>query len=261
MKVAILGSSGSIGSELMRRLSPHYNMIPVNRKTIDLLDHKQVSFWLNKEAPDVIINCASAGVTRSIQDFNLNEYLNNIVVFENFYLNSSKIKKFINVGSGAEFDRCVDIDNIKEEYIKHRFPKDSYGKSKNFISRISLNKKNFYTLRLFGCFHSSEPEFRLFKKYLNNEIKEIEDRKFDYIGIEDFVIVLHHYIKNEPEYSDINCVYPKKLYLSEILKYFGEIDIKSISDKNYTGCGSKLSRLNLPLLGLQKCIENYRENL
>jgi hypothetical protein len=65
-------------------------------------------------------------------------------------------------------------------------------------------------------------------------------------------------------YKDLNCVYPEKLLLIEQLKMFakhhvptGLIDIKIDPGLNYTGDGSNLVRLKLPLQGLEYGIKNY----
>ena len=45
----------------------------------------------------------------------------------------------------SEFDKALNIENIKEEEILNRYPKDSYGYSKNVISRLILNKPTLNT--------------------------------------------------------------------------------------------------------------------
>lgn len=261
MKVAILGSSGFLGTIIKTKFTNKYQVIPITRKELDLLDFNSVSSWLDLNRPEVVINCATVGGREDADEFNYSEAKNNISIFLNFYNNSNKFGKFINIGSGAEFDKNQNIENAKEDEIFIKSPNGSYGYSKNLISRLCREKTNFYTLRLFGCFHHTEPQFRLFKKYNKNPNILIEDRKFDYISAEDFLIILEYSINNKLEFRDINCVYEQKISISEIIRNFNEPKNILLSSKNYTGDGSKLNSLNLPLLGLKASIEIYRKEI
>jgi hypothetical protein len=182
----------------------------------------------------------------------------NLSIFLNFYNNSNLFKKYINIGSGSEFDIRCDINNAAELSILDACPKESYAYSKNVIARMVLGKDNFYTLRIFGCFDQSEPDFRLFKKVLSNNISSILDRQFDYISASDFMKILKYYLYNDNLIKDINCVYSDKLYLSQILDKFNkEIKINGINPLNYTGNGNNLSNLKIKLDGIDIGIKEY----
>lgn len=258
MKIVILGSNGFLGQYVSKYLK-NYDLIKLTRKDLNLCNFLDVQKWLIKHKPDVVINCAIAGGTRSnIHSQNINDLQNNISIFLNFFNNSNYFNKFINVGSGAEFDISKNINNAKEEDIFISNPTESYGYSKNIISRLSREKSNFYTLRLFGCFDSSEPDYRLFKKLLNSEKLIINDRKFDYISAEDFCKILEFYINENNLIKDINCVYQKKVWLSDILyKFNKQIIYKDDNLLNYTGNPEKLKSLNIKLNGLEKEIQKY----
>jgi dTDP-4-dehydrorhamnose reductase len=257
MKVAILGSSGFLGSYIFCNLKDCI-VFPVTRKTLDLTDSNQVRNWLLDKKPDVVINCATAGGKTKMGEVSLNELRNNLSVFLSFYNNSDLVPKFINIGSGSEFDVGKDINLAREQDLISSIPKETYGYSKNLISRMILEKENFYTLRLFGCFDRSEPEFRLFKKFLRNEITEIQDRQFDYFSARDFLKVLTYYIKESNLPKDINCVYQEKRSLSEILNKFNKpFKVIGRNPLNYTGDGTKLAGLGICLDGLDKGIQDY----
>jgi GDP-L-fucose synthase len=184
-------------------------------------------------------------------------------MFLSFY-NSSRNFKYINIGSGAEFDRSKNITSACEYEIFDHTPMDSYGFSKNVIAKAVLKRDNFYTLRLFGCFDASEPDIRVFKKFKNNRKITIEDKYFDMISAEDFGRIVEFFCKNSPAVKDVNCVYPTKLLLSDQLKIFAKIHVPDavidshfVRDRNYTGYGSTLHDLNIPLLGLEESIRRY----
>lgn len=255
MKIAVLGASGFIGRVICKHFeSQRYEVHALTRANIDLTDFTSVSNWLRAVQPDSVVNCATA-MNTDVHDIVYTDIQNNLAIFLNFYNNSKYFNKFINVGSGAEFDRTKNIESALESDILTVQPKDSYGYSKNLISRLVLAHDKFYTLRLFGCFHYSEPDFRLFKRVVNGDAVSIIDKQFDYFSAQDFCTVLEHYVNNQTEYKDINCVYQDKLYLSQVLLKIKPIAIIGQDILNYTGNGDRLASLNLPLLGLEESIK------
>lgn len=265
MKIAVLGANGYIGKYLTQLLASNtVTVIPVTRHTVDLTNFQQVKSWLHVVQPNVIINCATATSQFHISDLIYQDVQNNLDIFMNFYNNSHMFDQFINIGSGAEFDRASNIDHAREFDIFLKQPKDSYGYSKNIIARLVAEKEKFVTLRLFGCFNSHEPIHRLFQKFVKQSSVDIVDRYVDYISLEDFGIIVQHSMNNITINKDINCVYPKKYLLSEIFKLFQDIHsvttqltVVSTDSKNYTGSADQLSQLNLPLKGLVQGIKDY----
>ena len=265
MKVAVLGANGYIGKYLSTSLSTDsYTVIPVTRQTLDLANFQLVQSWLQSVQPNVVINCATATGQFQTTDFVYQDVQNNLDIFMNFYNNSNLFDQFINIGSGAEFDRSINIDHAAEHDIFLKQPKDSYGYSKNIIARLAAEKENFVTLRLFGCFNAHEPTHRLFQKFIRQSTVDIVDRYVDYISLEDFGIIVKQYLNNITIHKDINCVYPDKYLLSEIFSLFHQthgiktqLHITGIDSKNYTGSSEQLSQLNFPLKGFLQGIKDY----
>jgi UDP-glucose 4-epimerase len=257
-KILVLGASGFIGKFLSKNLEA----IPVSRKDVDLEDFNEVRSLLKIHKPDVIINCASNTDTKMM--FNAKAYHQNLVMFNNLYLLREEFGKLINFGSGAEFDRRFHINNLKEESIFACSPFDHYGMSKNIISRMMFPIDNFYNLRLFGCFHDTENNSKLFKKILTKEPIKIDNKYFDYISLDDVLTVVENYIDKECFYKDLNLVYTTKLLLSEVVDEF--IKIHNLPNKviiknvglNYTGNGSRLSSLKLNLKGMNQGLIDYK---
>lgn len=271
MKVAVLGARGYIGSYLCTYLwTMNYEVIPVTRETVDLTSYSEVNRWMDKNAPGVVINAAISGGGLGVNDQNYQQATENLSIFFNFY-NQGQDFRYINIGSGAEFDRSQNIDNFTEHTILYSCPRDSYGYSKNIISRAVLEKFNFMTLRLFGCFSRNEPNFRLFPKFLSGKLDCIQDRYFDYFTLEDFARVVEFFCRKNIDiiHNDINCVYDKKLKLSEILstlKYYKNLDIPIYIDgrqhNNYTGNSMRMRAVryhsDFPQLdGLEKGLQLY----
>jgi GDP-L-fucose synthase len=221
MKIGVLGAKGFVGSSIVNYLSKKYKVvIPITRDTLDLLDSNKVTLYIQEQKFDVIINAAAV-----MTDPNgIHDARNNLGIFMNFYNNRSCFDKFINLGSGAEFDRTTDINQAREISIFDRLPTDSYGFGQNIKSRLCFYERNFYTLRLFNCFGSGELSTRIFPKFLskqNEDRFEIQnDRYFDYFSIDDLCKVVDSFILNNHTVKDVNCVYSNKFKISEVLDTF-----------------------------------------
>lgn len=262
MKIALLGSRGFIGSNIVHRYKDLHELHLPTRDTIDLLDSDQVKKYLKQHNFDVVINCAASFGDQSL----LADTRNNLGIFLNFYHHSDLFGKFINTGSGAEFDLSTDINCADEDSIFDCIPNDSYGFGHNVKSRMCRNKENFYTLRIFGCFGKNEKSSRLFSKltYVKDTFMIDQDRYFDYISVHDLITILDYYVYNNCKIKDVNCVYKEKLLLSEVVNKFKEahnlsteLRTSSRHSKNYTGNSYLLESLGIPLDGLDHGIKNY----
>lgn len=264
MKIAVLGSRGYLGSYISNRLvSKKYDVLAITREDLDLTNYNAVVSWLTQHRPNIIVNCATAG-RNSLASTSYSDVQNNLGIFLNFFNNSQYFDRFINIGSGAEFDITTDVNYANENDILKTIPSESYAYSKNIISRLVLEKDKFFTIRLFGCFDFSEPSNRLLKKISSNDFMEIDDRQFDYVSASDLFHLLEYYLNNDNLIKDINCVYPKKILISELIEKFISIhninrnfNISSTLGKNYTGSSTNLESLNLNLEGLDVGLKLY----
>ena len=264
MRIGIVGANGFIGRYLADRYtSAGHDVDSVTRQSFNIENYTAVDTWLAHRKPDIVINCAVVGGGPLVTQVNDQTVRTNLAVFQNFY-NSTNVKRYINIGSGAEFDKKKDLVNQHEDSIFHSMPEDSYGYSKNVIARMTRQREEFYTLRLFGCFHHTESSQRMLKKVSDCRGKDwlIEDKYFDMFGLEDFARVVDYHLA-AGSVKDVNCVYQNKTKLFDIVKAFQDchsIDATvTLGPKglSYSGNGDQLADLNLDLLGLQSCIERY----
>jgi len=281
MKIAILGSNGFIGSYLKENLKrKDREIISITRKDLDLTNELDVKKWLIEIKPNIVINCAillsKIGTLNNDTDrVDLGKERNNYLIFQSFFNNSDLFDKFINIGSGAEFDKATNIENVDESELYNRYPKDSYGYSKNIISRLCKHKDNLFTLRLFSIYHYTEPPFRLFKNLINCFNSEqkftVSDRWQDFISMHDFCKIINYYIDNSDLPKDINCVYPEKTRIIELVNKFCKLKnipesilIVKENNLNYTANGDKLKNLNIQFdghnQGLKDYIKYYKNN-
>jgi dTDP-4-dehydrorhamnose reductase len=260
-KIVIIGAGGFIGSALKTFFEIGHRVFPVYRGDVNLLNHQEVRAFLLGVNPDVIINAYSAGGKSRVNDNTIDIVSENLIVFDNFRRCKHLFDRYINIGSGAEFEK----EGICHEYdILDSVPKTSYGLSKNLISRLCLHEPNFYTLRLFGCFGEGEPDFRLFSKFMSGTHEfVIDDKYFDNISVKDFIIIMREYVINYPTHKDINCVPTKKMLISEQLKLLSAVTghtrpLSFSRGKDYIGSSERLSSIGLPLNPLHIELEQYK---
>lgn len=278
MNVLVTGANGFIGSNIVTKLrnNSKFTVFCGTRTTINLLSTHDVQKYIEDNKIDSIIHCAIEGGSRLKKDDGETFY-RNILMYEN--LIKSNYKLFINLASGAEFDRINDINNMSEADIFVNVPKDYYGLSKNIISK-SLTQFTFgHNLRIFGCFYHNELDTRFIKNNIKNYINKKpitihQDKYMDYIYLDDLYTTIEYYLNNPPNVStDINMSYSNKYKLSDIANIINNLDDYkvdiNVEEKqlglSYTGSSKLLSSLNLNLkgleLGIKEIYDRHKSNI
>ena len=261
MKIAVLGANGFVGRSLANHFETRYNVVRATRQHTDLLSAEAVRNLLDQSYYDLVINAAA--VMRD--NTGIADTHNNLGIFMNFFA-YPRFGKFINLASGAEYDRTRDINCADPTEILTHLPQDSYGCGQNIKSRLVLERNNFYNLRIFNCFGTGESSARLFPRLLSaGKTFEIrDDRFFDYFSIQDLCRVVESFAQNNFAVRDVNCVYEQKHRISEVADLFCTIkninttlEIVSTSTNNYTGSAAPLSSLGLALRGLEQGFKDY----
>jgi GDP-L-fucose synthase len=264
MKIAVLGANGFVGRNLSEHLEQSHEVVRVTRHTLDLLDPIAVHLFLKDNMFDIVLNCAAVMTNNE----SLHDARNNLGLFMNFYANPNFFKKFINMASGAEFDRSASIDYAPEGLIFSKQPTHSYGWGQNIKSRMCAQTLNYYNIRIFNCFGPGEQSTRILSKYTTEgKIDISNDRYFDYFSIQDLKKVVQHCIENDWPINDVNAVYEEKYKISEmIVKYdrlhnrMPKVKLISTSENNYTGDSTALYSLGIELDGLEKGLAQYVPN-
>ena len=281
MKILITGGTGFIGSFLVKNLEKNHEVFSPNSTTLPLTRADILNKYLKKHTKDkkfdLVIHTAYRGSNPSDPNkYNSIYPVHNIVILFNLLEHKKYYKKFINLGSGAEFDTHLPIhDEVNDLY--NSFPLEGYALGKNVIARVIDQTPNCYNLRIFGCFGLNEHPTRFILKnllsYLDSKPIEVyQDKFFDFFNIKDLLKVINYYIEgikeNYPLEKTIDLVYPEKIKLSDIAGIINnlsekkvEIEIKkSKLGNSYTG--SKLGvPYNIEFDGLVKGIRQMYNSL
>jgi GDP-L-fucose synthase len=119
-KILILGSSGMVGSSLIRRVKKkNYKIFCPKKKEVDLRKYNQIYKYLKDCRPDVIVNCAAmVGGVYSNNTKPAQFIYNNLTIQTNVIHAAYKanIKKLIFLGSSCIYPRSS-RQPIKEDYL------------------------------------------------------------------------------------------------------------------------------------------------
>jgi GDP-L-fucose synthase len=157
-------------------------------------------------------------------------------MYFNLIKNENKFKKMIVLGSGAVYDMRHYIPKMKEEYYGTHIPVDQHGFSRYLIYQdIKNNRKNVIELRIFGIFGKYEDYSIRFisnmicKAIYNLPLTIKQNKKFDYIWIEDFIKILDFFIYNDNLKYDTYNITPNN-----------SIELKSLAELVLKISGKKL---------------------
>jgi len=231
---------------------------------ITSIKSERVQSFVKSKNFDVIINTATYGSNRLLQDDYSWVYYNCLMLY-NFFEVKDYYGKLIHFGSGAELDRSRDINESSD--IDNLFPKDPYGMSKNIIYHLTKNSNNFYNLRIFAVFNENELNTRFIKsnilRYKKRESIEIHKNKFmDFFYMDDLFNLVQYVIDNNCEEKEFNCCYNHKLYLSDIAEGINNLDkhkVPIIIEKSQNA-NSYYGKFNIPssikLIGFENGLKN-----
>ncbi len=251
-KILITGGSGFIARNLKEQLSSYYKIHAPNREELDLLDSEKVSSYIKGEKFDLIIHAATYDAAPKYSKKDPAKVLeNNLRMFFNLVRCEKWFDKLIFFGSGAEFSRAYWIPKMKESYFDTYVPQDQYGFSKYVMTKYAFLSKNILNLRLFAVFGKYEDwRYRVISNYCCKALLDLpiiipENKRFDFLYIDDLIKIVRWFIENQPQHSVYNIcsgqIFDFKTIAAKILELSGkklEIKIEKESSLEYSGDNS-----------------------
>lgn len=211
MKTILLtGGSGFIGKNILESyLAEKYQIEAPSSKELNLSDEKSVAQYFFSHHPEIVLHSAVKPGHRNAKDLN-DLFLTNTRMFFNLERYSEQYEKMLVMGSGAIYDNRNYHPKMKEEDWRNNVPIDSHGFCKYVCEKVIEPSRNIYDLRIFGIFGKYE-DYAI--RFISNAICKTlfdlpitikQNRKFDYLYVNDLMPILDWFISATPVHKSYN---------------------------------------------------------
>ena len=274
------GPRGITGRLIKEHFVGKYNLLTPSSSELDLTNDEAVRSFFDHHKVDYVIHCATFRPTSVHEGHFADEELeSNLRMFFALAAQSSRYKKMIYFGSGAEFDKSKPIIDVSEEEFGYSMPKNKYGLGKYIMNFHSKASSNIYNFRLFGTINQYE---RFTKNVISNlcvkalkglPLELRQDCRFSFVDINDIIPIIDYALTHELKYHDYNLAMKKSYLLSEvadiIMRLSGRSDGISFSAKGfnleYTASNQRIiDELNPDLTPIEIAVErvyNYYDSI
>jgi GDP-L-fucose synthase len=211
MKVLLTGGSGFIGSNILEAgsLKNRYEFLSPSHAELDLIDTEQVDAFFRAHKVEAVVHAATKPGHRNAKDHEALFY-SNTRIFHNLARHAGDLRRLIILGSGAAYGAEHYRPRMAEGYFGVHVPKDDHGFSRYVCGRHMEKSRNILDLRIFGMFGRRE-DYAI--RFISNMMCKClhglpltmkQDRRMDYLYVDDLMPVLDHFLANEAAHWDYN---------------------------------------------------------
>lgn len=270
--ILLTGGSGFIGRNILESfLSDKYNIMAPSSKELNLSDERSVDTYFNSHPIDIVIHSAVKPGHRNAKDFS-DLFYTNTRMFFNLERHHTEYEKMLVIGSGAIYDNRYYRSKMHEEEWDAHIPVDEHGYCKYVCEKIIEKSPNIYDLRVFGVFGKYEDYAIRFisnaicKSLFGLPITIKQNRKFDYLFVDDLMPIIDWFIENKPQYSSYNITPDTSISLYELallVKELSGVDVPILVSETgmgleYSGDNSRLKQeiISLTFTPIKEAIQS-----
>lgn len=210
MKILLTGGSGFIGRNIRESfLAEKYEILSPSSKELNLADEESVDAFFKNNSIDLVVHAAVKPSHRNAKDFS-NLFYTNTRMFFNLERHKDEYQKMLVLGSGAIYDMRRYRPKVKEAEWTNHIPADEHGYCKYVCEKVIEHSSNIFDLRIFGIFGKYE-DYAI--RFISNAICKTlfdlpitikQNRKFDYLYVNDLMPILDWFIDNNPQKKSYN---------------------------------------------------------
>lgn len=229
--VLITGGSGFIGRNLAEALSETYKILSPSRQELDLLDEQAIRRYFSQNHVDVVVHSATTPGHRNAKPVP-DLAVRNQKMFFGLARNRDQYGKMIFLSSGAVYDMRHYLPKMKEEYFDTHVPHDEHGFSKYVCAKYIEEADKILELRVFGVFGKYEDyEIRFVSNAMCKSIMGLpitikQNRRFDYLYVDDLAAVVDHFITHDAKHKTYNVTPDQAIELRSLAKMVAEVSGK-----------------------------------
>ncbi len=218
----LTGGSGFIGRNILSSpgLSRHAWASP-GRAELDLCDTDAVDAYFRDGRFDCVVHAAAQPGHRAAADFDGLLYRNSRMFF-NLARQLRHGERMILMGSGAAYDLTRLEPRTPEEAWGLHIPEDIHGYTQYLQGRAAAGMPGVTELRLFGVFGPWEdfrirfPSSMVCMALAGKPLSVRQDRRFDFLWIDDLMPVLDRLIEGPPRHGAYNVTPDETVHLLDV---------------------------------------------
>lgn len=219
--VLLTGASGFIGHNIAPILRERFQLLTPTRKELNLLDAQAVEEYIKQNKVEYIVHTANPNGQKNEEDAKASMLDASLRCFMNLVRMQDWGEKLLYIGSGAEFDKRLDMMQVMEADFGRSIPDTEYGFAKYVMNAFAHDSQKIFNLRIFGCYGPGDYYTKFITHCINSikanqDITIRQDCYFDYIQVQDLARVIEYALTHELKYHDYNVCSGQPILLSEI---------------------------------------------